>query len=102
MTEEIAVSLGLARPPEAPRADSDCQVLEIWLHGRSRHTQRAYRADVEHFLTWVRKPLPQVTLADLQQFAGANLSPRGTSRHPRCLRRLKSPDGQSSAPRPSP
>jgi integrase/recombinase XerD len=49
--------------------DSDAQLLEIWLHGRSRHTQRAYRADVEHFLAWVRKPFVQVTLADLQGFA---------------------------------
>jgi len=50
-------------------ADSDDRLLEIWLHGRSPHTQRAYRADVEHFLSWSRKPLLQVTLADLQQFA---------------------------------
>jgi len=54
--------------PEAPKADSDAQLLEIWLHGRSRHTQRAYRADVEHFLAWGRKPLLQVTLGDLQGF----------------------------------
>jgi integrase/recombinase XerD len=31
--------------------------------------QRAYRADVEHFLAWVRKPFLQVTLSDLQGFA---------------------------------
>jgi integrase len=48
---------------------SDSQLLEIWLHGRSKHTQRAYRADVEHFLAWARKPFLQVTLGDLQQFA---------------------------------
>jgi site-specific recombinase XerD len=35
----------------------------------NRHTQRAYRADVEHFLAWVRKPFLQVTLADLQGYA---------------------------------
>src|SRR5450755_905849 len=69
MTEEIAVSPVFASLPEAPRANSDTQLLEIWLHGRSRHTQRAYRADVEHFLTWVRKPFVQVTLGDLQGFA---------------------------------
>ena len=69
MSQEIAVSQVFASLPEAPRADSDSQLLEIWLHGRSKHTQRAYRADVEHFLTWVRKPFLQVTLADLQQFA---------------------------------
>jgi integrase/recombinase XerD len=69
MTSEIAVSPVLATLPEAPRVDSDSQLLEIWLHGRSRHTQRAYRADVEHFLSWVRKPFLQVTLANLQGFA---------------------------------
>src|SRR5205823_701630 len=40
-----------------------------WLHGRSRHTQRAYRADAERFLVSVEKPLHRVTLGDLQQFA---------------------------------
>ena len=69
MSQEIAVSPVFTTLPEAPRADSDTQLLEIWLHGRSRHTQRAYRADVEHFLAWVRKPLLEVTLADLQQYA---------------------------------
>jgi len=68
MTEEIAVSQVFASLPEAPQAGSDSQLLEIWLHGRSRHTQRAYRADVEHFLAWVRKPFLQVTLANLQGF----------------------------------
>jgi len=68
MSQEIAVSQVFTSLPE-PRADSDTQLHEIWLHGRSRHTQRAYRADVEHFLAWVRKPFLQVTLTDLQQFA---------------------------------
>ena len=57
MSQEIAVSQVFTSLPE-PRADSDTQLHEIWLHGRSRHTQRAYRADVEHFLTWARKPFP--------------------------------------------
>jgi integrase/recombinase XerD len=69
ITEKMEVSHVFTSLPEAPRADSDSQLLEIWLHGRSRHTQRAYRADVEHFLAWVRKPFLQVTLADLQGFA---------------------------------
>jgi site-specific recombinase XerD len=69
MTEEIAISPVFTSLPEAPRADSDSQLLEIWLHGRSRHTQRAYRSDMEHFLAWVRKPFLQVTLTNLQGFA---------------------------------
>jgi integrase/recombinase XerD len=40
-------------------------LLEIWLHGRPAHTQRAYAGDVAPF------PLPSVTLADLQSFANS-------------------------------
>lgn len=53
----------------AVRAASDEQLLAIWLHGRSPHTQRAYRADIERFRSGTGKPFPQTTLADLQQFA---------------------------------
>ena len=56
MANEIAVSPVFTTLPEAPLANSDAQLLEIWLHGRSRHTQRAYRADVEHFLASTGKP----------------------------------------------
>jgi integrase/recombinase XerD len=54
----------------APRpAATDDQLVELWLHGRSRHTQRAYRADGERFRAFVAKPLAMVTLGDLQAFA---------------------------------
>ena len=52
------------------QADSDHHLIELWLHGRSRHTQRAYRADAERFLSSVEKPLHGVTLGDIQGFAG--------------------------------
>ena len=51
------------------QAESDQQLIELWLHGRSRHTQRAYRADAERFLIAVEKPLHRITLGDLQQYA---------------------------------
>ena len=44
----------------------DAQLLELWLHGRSEHTQRAYRTDVDNFLAFVRKPLRTVTVGDVQ------------------------------------
>jgi integrase/recombinase XerD len=69
MSEKMAISQVFTTLPEEPRADSDTQLLEIWLHGRSKHTQRAYRADVERFLVSTGKPLLQVTLGDLQGFA---------------------------------
>jgi integrase/recombinase XerD len=53
----------------AAQARSDAQLVEIWLHGRSVHTQRAYAADVERFVATAGKPLAAVTLADLQGFA---------------------------------
>ena len=34
MTEKMEVSQVFTSLPEAPRADSDTQLLEIWLHGR--------------------------------------------------------------------
>ena len=64
MSAEIAVSR-----PESIQASSDGQMVEVWLHGRSPHTQRAYRADVQRFRAGVGKPLAAVTLADLQRFA---------------------------------
>lgn len=51
-----------------PEASSDEQLIEIWLHGRASHTQRAYRADIQRFQS-MTKTLQAVTLSDLQQFA---------------------------------
>jgi integrase/recombinase XerD len=47
----------------------DRELIEVWLHGRSVHTQRAYRADIERFCGSVGKALADVTLVDLQRFA---------------------------------
>ena len=49
--------------PLAPRqAATDQQLIALWLHGRSPHTQRAYRVDAGRFLASVGKSLVQVTL----------------------------------------
>jgi integrase/recombinase XerD len=50
-------------------ADADAQVVAMWLHGRSRHTQRAYASDVRRFTAFIGRPLQQVTLQDVQVFA---------------------------------
>jgi len=52
------------------QAVSDQHLIDLWLHGRSRHTQRAYWRDAVRFLAAVEKPLHRITLGDLQQFAG--------------------------------
>jgi len=51
------------------QADTDAQLLALWLHGRSNHTQRAYQADAAEFLSFVGKHLHGVTLGDVQAFA---------------------------------
>jgi len=48
------------------RVAGDAHLLELWLHGRGEHTQRAYRTDVDNFLAFVRKPLRTVTVGDVQ------------------------------------
>ena len=53
------------------QADTHAQLIALWLHGRSGHTQRAYRADIQRFLGHVQKPLHLIGLADLQGFADA-------------------------------
>lgn len=55
--------------PVGDLRDADARLLGLWLHGRSRHTQRAYAADARRFLVFAGRPLAQVTLADVQGFA---------------------------------
>lgn len=63
----------------APTPLADCKtnsdLIELWLHGKSPHSQRSYRRDVESFLAFIEaKPLPQVTLNDVQAFSSASES----------------------------
>lgn len=48
---------------------TDVKLIEMWLHGRSAHTTRAYRGDVDRLLAFCQKPLAAITLGDLQAFA---------------------------------
>jgi integrase/recombinase XerD len=54
---------------EVRQISSDSRLIALWLHGRSPHTKRAYEADVRRFSSFVGRPLEQVTLGDLQDFA---------------------------------
>jgi len=56
-------------PLAANAKERDDNLVDLWLHGRSPHTQRAYRRDVARLRAYVRKPLAEITLADLQAFA---------------------------------
>jgi integrase/recombinase XerD len=73
---------------EPEHASSDDHLIELWLHGRSSHTQRAYRADVDRFRHRAGKGLARVTLADLQEFANTLGELLAASRY-RCLSSIK-------------
>ena len=69
----------------APQAHSDAQLIEIWLHGRSPHTQRAYARRYRPLLAPGQgSRSPAVTLADLQNFADSlgRSGPRQPLPHP--------------------
>jgi integrase/recombinase XerD len=57
------------------QAESDEQLLQLWLHGRSRHTIKGYTNDINIFGEFTNKSLRTITLQDLQNYAD-NLSGR--------------------------
>src|SRR5687768_14389661 len=66
-TEIIPITAG---PVSAvASADGDARLIDLWLHGRSKATQRGYRAEAERVLAYVRKLLRLITLADLQRYS---------------------------------
>jgi integrase/recombinase XerD len=90
MSSEI-VRVVTSVPEEArQQGQTDERIIDLWVHGRSVGTIRAYRADVARFRRAVRKSLAEVTLADIQSFADgldATLAP--ATKH-RCLSAVKS------------
>ena len=44
------------------QADDDLHLIDLWLHGKSEHTQKAYRRDVDQFIDYVDLPLDSVRL----------------------------------------
>ncbi len=49
--------------------EHDQEVISMWLHGRSEHTQHAYNQDVQKLLSFAGKTLQDTTLQDLQRFS---------------------------------
>jgi integrase/recombinase XerD len=77
MSKPLA-TLPTVTPVAVTDAEStDEQLINLWLHGRSAHTVRAYRRDVERLRAFTRdadlfpngKPLREITLGNLQAFA---------------------------------
>ena len=48
---------------------NDDEIIQSWLHGRSGCTRRAYEGDVQRLQAFLRKPLAEATLRDLQAFS---------------------------------
>jgi integrase/recombinase XerD len=74
------------------QANTDEQVIQLWLHGRGANSRRAYSADIERFQEFVHyKRIGLVTLPDIQAFSDSleQAGLEGSSRH-RILASLKS------------
>lgn len=67
----VETGLAVARfhdVPEVRQADTDAQLVEMWLRDRPDRTAAAYKEEVDRFLPAVGKPLQAVTLRDLQAY----------------------------------
>ena len=66
-----------SQPPKGVIARPDVLIppteglLDLWLHGKSGHTQRYYRREALKFLAVVGKPIELITLSDVQGYATA-------------------------------
>lgn len=66
MANQIIVS---QPAPIQTQADTDDQLIDLWLHGKSKHSVTAYRRHIARLDDFVVKPLQQIKLVDLQDFA---------------------------------
>jgi site-specific recombinase XerD len=82
---ESQQSLGVA----AALAPSDKVLIRAWTHNRPRETAIAYARDASQFLGWIRKPLAEVTLADLMAWDGT-LAAKAPATRARKLAALRS------------
>jgi site-specific recombinase XerD len=70
MSTEIVKVASSPEPLAIPQqAQTDRQLVDLWLHGRGLETQRAYRADADAFVAFTGKSFNSVTLGELQSFA---------------------------------
>jgi integrase/recombinase XerD len=66
------------------QAESDVQLIRLWIHNRSRHTIKGYLHDIKRFRKFISKSLKTITLQELQDFADhltqQNYAPNTTKR----------------------
>lgn len=67
MTNQLATTT--AQTGIINQADSDDQLIALWLHGKSSHSQAAYLRHAASLRDWTAQPLSQITLAMLQDWA---------------------------------
>jgi integrase/recombinase XerD len=78
---DIRLTANLPVPsPQSPTSDE--ALIGLWLHRRRPNTQRAYAADATRLTVFAQKPLPMLTLADVQAFADSlgHLAPASQAR----------------------
>src|SRR5688572_21822102 len=71
------------------QADTDNQLIALWLHGRPAGTQRQYLAAYTSLAALMVKPLQAVGLADLQRFVDS-LAALGANSRKRVIACVKS------------
>jgi integrase/recombinase XerD len=87
---ETVPAIGYPVPRQA-EADNDAQLIELWLNGRSEHTQRAYRREVVEFLDYACIDLRTVGLRHLQAWADSPaLTAKAPSSRGRAIAAVKS------------
>lgn len=59
------------QPAPITQAHSDDQLIALWLHGKSAHSQASYLRHAASLRNWTKQPLGQTTLAMLQAWADA-------------------------------
>ena len=65
-----------ANPTRVAQADDDLHLVNLWLRGKSAHSQAAYRRDVDQFIDLVDLPLCAIRLQHFWQWAD-HLQSRG-------------------------
>jgi len=83
---ELAISGG----GRVVQADTDAQVVALWLHGKSANTRRAYGREARQFMAFTGKTLPTTTLGDMQAYADDLESRLSQSSRVRALAAIKS------------
>ena len=88
-TELMPVESQPLQPIQDAQADSDEQVIALWLHGKAERTQEVYGADIGRFGDFVRQPLHRVKLRDIHAYAD-NLGHLAPATQARMLATVKS------------